>query len=129
MSISKDVYSAGPYKNIFAQAVKVGDTLYISGQVGIKADGTPGRNIVQQTQLAYANIHHVLAQYDASSQNIVDETWYTTDMKHLMNKNEAVFATRAEFYEGKAEVCQTLVEVSALVMPELLLEIKCVAKL
>ena len=129
MSISKDVYSAGPYKNIFAQAVKVGDTLYISGQVGVKPDGTPGANIVQQTQLAYANIQHVLAHYDACAQNIVDETWFTTDMKNLMKQNEAVFATRSEFYGGSSEVCQTLVEVSALVMPELLLEIKCIAKL
>ncbi len=129
MSLSKDVYSAGPFKNIFAQAVKVGNTLYISGQVGIKADGTPGADIVEQTQLAYANIQKVLAKYNADAQNIVDETWFTTDMKNLMKQSDAVFATRGEFYEGKAEVCQTLVEVSALVMPGLLLEIKCVAKL
>ena len=129
MSISKDVYSAGPYKNIFAQAVKVGDTLYISGQVGVKPDGTPGADIVEQTQLAYANIQHVLKQYNATSQNIVDETWFATDVKDLMKQNEAVFATRGEFYGGSAQVCQTLVEVSALLMPQLLLEIKCVAKL
>jgi len=129
MSISKEVYSAGPYNNIFAQAVKVGDTLYISGQVGVKPDGTPGANIVEQTQLAYANIQHVLKQFNAQAENIVDETWFTTNMKDLMKQNEAVFATRGEFYGGSAEVCQTLVEVSALVMPELLLEIKCVAKL
>ncbi len=129
MSISKEVYSAGPYNNIFAQAVKVGDTLYISGQVGVKPDGTPGANIVEQTQLAYANIQHVLKQFNAQAENIVDETWFTTNMKDLMKQNEAVFATRGEFYKGSAEVCQTLVEVSALVMPELLLEIKCVAKL
>jgi len=129
MDISKDVYSAGPFKNIFAQAVKVDNTLYISGQVGIKADGTPGADIVEQTQLAYANIQQVLAKYNANAQNIVDETWFTTDMKNLMKQSDAVFATRGEFYEGKAEVCQTLVEVSALVMPGLLLEIKCVAKL
>jgi len=129
MSISKDVYRAGPFKNIFAQAVKVDNTLYISGQVGVKPDGTPGADIVEQTQLAYANIHHVLAQYDASAKNIVDETWFTTNMKDLMKQNTAVFATRGEFYQGSAQVCQTLVEVSALVMPELLLEIKCIAKL
>ena len=129
MSISKEVYSAGPYKNIFAQAVKVGDTLYISGQVGVKPDGTPGANIVEQTQLAYANIQHVLKQFNLEAKNIVDETWFTTNMKDLMKQNEAVFATRGEFYQGSAEVCQTLVEVSALVMPDLLLEIKCVAKL
>ena len=129
MAISKQVYSAGPYNNIFAQAVKVGDTLYISGQVGVKPDGTPGANIIEQTQLAYANIQHVLKQFDATSQNIVDETWFATDMKDLMKQSDAVFATRGEFYGGSAEVCQTLVQVGALVMPELLLEIKCVAEL
>ncbi len=129
MSISKDVYSAGPFKSIFAQAVKVDNTLYISGQVGIKADGTPGADIVEQTQLAYANILKVLNQYGASAHNIVDETWFTTNMKDLMKQSDAVFSTRGEFYEGAAEVCQTVVEVNALVMPGLLLEIKCVAKL
>jgi len=129
MMIQKEVYSAGPYNNIFAQAVKVDDTLYISGQVGVKPDGTPGANIIEQTQLAYANIQHVLKQFDAKAENIVDETWFATDMKDLMKQNEAVFATRGEFYGGSAQVCQTLVQVSALIMPELLLEIKCVAKL
>lgn len=129
MAISKEVYSAGPYNNIYAQAVKVDDTLYISGQVGVKHDGSPGANIVEQTQLAYANIKHVLQQFDASAQNIVDETWFATDMKDLMKQSEDVFAKRSEFYGGAAEVCQTLVQVTALVMPELLLEIKCVAKL
>ncbi len=129
MAISKEVYSAGPYNNIYAQAVKVGDTLYISGQVGVKQDGTPGANIVEQTQLAYANIQHVLQQFDACAQNIVDETWFATDMKDLMKQNEAVFATRGEFYGDSAQVCQTLVQVSGLIMPELLLEIKCVARL
>jgi enamine deaminase RidA (YjgF/YER057c/UK114 family) len=129
MAIKKEVYSAGPYNNIYAQAVKVGDTLYISGQVGVKHDGTPGADIIEQTQLAYANIKHVLQQYDATSQNIIDETWFATDMKDLMKKSDAVFATRGEFYGGSAEVCQTVVEVSALLMPELMLEIKCVAKL
>ena len=129
MAISKEVYSAGPYNDIYAQAVKVDNTLYISGQVGVKHDGSPGANIVEQTQIAYANIKHVLQQFDASAQNIVDETWFATDMKDLMNQSEAVFAKRGEFYGGAAEVCQTLVQVTALVMPELLLEIKCVAKL
>ena len=115
--------------NIYAQAIKVNDTLYISGQVGVKHDGTPGVDIVEQTQLAYGNIKHVLKQFSGNAHNIVDETWFTTDMKTLMTQSDAVFAIRGEFYGGAAQVCQTLVQVSGLVMPELLLEIKCIAKL
>jgi hypothetical protein len=50
-------------------------------------------------------------------------------MSELMANSDAVFGARAKAYGGIPEVCQTLVQVSALVLPELKLEIKCVAHL
>ncbi len=129
MTIEKQTYRSGPFKDIFAQGVKVGNVLHLSGQVGIDASGTAGADIATQTKLAYENIRHVLLKFGATMNNIVDETMFVTDMTELMANADDVFGARAEFYGGVPDVCQTLVQVSALVLPELKLEIKCVAHL
>ena len=61
MTIEKQTYRSGPYKDLFAQGVKVGNTLYLAGQVGVDETGKPATDIVEQTKLAYANIGRVLA--------------------------------------------------------------------
>ena len=129
MSIEKQTYRSGPYKDIFAQCVKVGDILYLAGQVGIDEVGNPGNDITEQTALAYKNIQHVLSKFGASLSNIVDETMFVTNMEEVMANAESIFGARAEAYQGIPEVCQTLVQVSALVLPKLKLEIKCIAHL
>jgi enamine deaminase RidA (YjgF/YER057c/UK114 family) len=61
--------------------------------------------------------------------NIVDETMFVTDFGETMSNADSIFAARSEAYGGAPEVCQTLLQVSALVQPELKLEIKCIAHL
>ena len=129
MTIEKQVFRSGPYKDLFAQGVKVGNILYLAGQVGVDSAGKPGADIVEQTKFAYENIKKVLAEFDASMTNIVDETMFVTDIAETMSNAETIFAVRQEAYEEIPEVCQTLIQVSALVLPELKLEIKCVAHL
>ncbi len=129
MSIKKETYRSGVYKNVFAQAVKVGELLHVSGQVGVDATGKLGSDLTEQTKIAYENIQQVLSKFDATLDNIVDETMFVTDMGEFMKASESVLGARAEAYGGIPEVCQTLVQVSALVMPELKIEIKCVAQL
>jgi enamine deaminase RidA (YjgF/YER057c/UK114 family) len=64
----------------YAQSVKVGDTIYLSGQVSHDDRG----NIVglgdmeAQMRQAYANIQKVLAQYGAAMENIVDEILFVS---------------------------------------------------
>lgn len=127
MTTEKQTYRSGPYKSLYAQGVKSGNTLYIAGQVGVDPSGKPGADIIEQTRLAYQNIQHVLEQFSASASDIVDETWFITDMKGCMKNSDAVFAARAEFFGLQPDVAQTLVEVGALVMPQLQIEIKCIA--
>ncbi len=129
MSVNKETYRSGIYKNIFAQAVKVDNVLYISGQVGMDAKGNLGADLAEQTKIAYDNIKQVLSQFEATLDNVVDETMFITDMGEFMKASEAVLGVRAEAYGGIPEVCQTLIQVSGLVMPELKIEIKCVAHL
>lgn len=129
MSINKKTLRSGPYKDIYAQAVKVDNVLYLAGQVGVDKAGKPGADITEQVKLTYENIAQIMSEYGASMDNIVDETMYVTNIEETMGAAKTVFAERAKAYGGSPEVCQTLLQVSALVLPALKVEIKCVAHL
>ena len=129
MAIEKQVFRSGPYADLIAQGVKVGDTLYLSGQVGMDEAGNIPTSMAEQTVLAYANIRTVLAEFGAGFDNIVDETFLVTSVEETHDQLEAIFGARAEAYGGTPEVTQTLIGVAGLLLPELKLEIKCIAHL
>ena len=129
MSIEKQIFRSGPFKDIFAQGVQVGNILYLAGQVGIDDSGKPGADITEQTELAYANISKVLSEFGATMSNIVDEIMFVTDIGEIMSHADSVFGVRSDAYGEVPEVSQTLVQVSALVLPKLKIEIKCIAHL
>jgi 2-iminobutanoate/2-iminopropanoate deaminase len=130
MAINKDTKSLGmPWENEYgyAQAVKVGDTIYLSGQVSHDDQGNivgPG-NMELQVRQAYANVQKVLAQYGATIENIVDEVLFVTDM-------DAAFAARVkcrqEVFSGSPLVASTIVQIQRLAFPEFMVEIRCTAK-
>jgi enamine deaminase RidA (YjgF/YER057c/UK114 family) len=111
----------------YSQSVKVGDTIYVSGQVSHDDLG----NIVglgdmeAQMRQAYANINKVLAQYGATMDNIVEETLFVTDMNTAF---AAAVKCREEIFFGTPVVASTIVQIQRLAFPDLMIEIKCVAK-
>ncbi|HZA06491.1 MAG TPA: RidA family protein [Nitrososphaeraceae archaeon] len=111
----------------YSQSVKVGDTIYVSGQVGHDDSGnivSPGDMEAQMRQ-AYANIRKVLAQYGATMDNIVDETLFVTDMNTAF---AAAVKCREDVFFGVPVVASTIVQIQRLAFPDLMIEIKCVAK-
>ena len=129
MALSKKVFRSGPYADLIAQGVQVGSTLYLSGQVGMDEAGNIPTTMAEQTALAYANIRAVLAEFGASFDNIVDETFLVTSVEETHDQLEAIYGARAEAYGGSPEVTQTLIGVAGLLLPALKLEIKCIAQL
>ena len=129
MTIEKKTYRSGPYQDFFAQGTQVGNVLYLSGQVGVDRDGNTPTSIADQTKVAYTNMQDTLSQFGADMSNIVDETFFVTDMDELFGNIEDVYGAREAAYGGNPEVSQTVVQVVALVQPELKIEIKCVAHL
>ena len=127
MSIAKKLYRAGPYADLFSEGVQVGEALYLAGQVGVDENGRAPDDLVEQMKLAYANIQQVLAQFDATIDHLVEETWFVTDIEDCMSKAPALFSAREAIYGKKPEVAQTLVQVVALVDPSFKIEIKCIA--
>jgi 2-iminobutanoate/2-iminopropanoate deaminase len=131
MAINKETKSLGmPWEKEYgyAQAVKVGDTIYLSGQVSHDDRGNIVglRDMEAQMRQAYTNIQKVLAQYGATMDNVVDEVLFVTDMDTAF---AAAVKCRREVFSGTPVVASTIVQIQRLAFPDLLIEIRCVAKL
>ena len=130
MTVNKETKSLGmswEKEYGYAQAVKFRDTIYVSGQVSHDDRGNiVGRGDMEaQMRQAYANLQKVLAQYGATVENIVDEILFVTNM-------DAAFAAavkcRQDIFSGTPVVASTIVQIQRLAFPELMIEIRCVAK-
>ena len=91
----------------YAHTVKIGDTIYVSGQMSHDDDGNiVGREEMEaQMRQAYSNIKKLLAHYGATMENIIDEILFVTDM-------DAAFAAavkcRQEIFSGNPVVASTI---------------------
>ena len=127
--MKKKLFRDGPYADFFSQGVKVGNILTLAGQLGTDAEGNTPEDIKGQMVNCYENIKSVLAEFDATIENIIDETWFVTDVDECMENVSEIFSEREKIYGCKPEVSQTLIGTSALVAPNLKIEIKCIAYL
>lgn len=111
----------------FAQSVKSGDLIFVAGQTAFMDDGSIAGvgDMAVQMRTAYENIAKVLEPFGAKITDVVDETLYVTD---VMAAAGAALAVRSEFYGPECEVASSLIGVAALGMPELMIEIRCTAR-
>ena len=116
----------------YAQAVRVGDTIYVSGQIARGEDGAliGAGEMAAQLRAVYANITRALAPFGAGPANVVEEVVYVTD---IAAASKAGGEVRHEAYGVPAgepiEVASTLVQVVALAHPDFMVEIRCTARL
>jgi 2-iminobutanoate/2-iminopropanoate deaminase len=130
MTINKETKSFGlPWERQYgySQAVKVGDTIYLSGQVSHDDNGDiVGRGDIEaQLGQAYTNIRKLLEQYGAKMENLVEEVLFVTDMNKAF---DAAVKCRKEIFSGPPAIASTIVQIQRLAFPELMIEIRCVAK-
>ena len=85
--------------------------------------------LLEQVKLAYAGLTQVLGEFGATLDNVVDETFFVTNVEELMASVEPVYTARQEAYGGFPEVAQTVIQIGALVDPRCKIEIKCIASL
>ncbi len=106
----------------FSQAVRVDNTVWVSGQVGMDKKGAVGETIEEQTRMAFQNLKSVLAESNASMDDIVELVTYHTSMKDMK-----IFGkVKSEFILNNYPAW-TAVGVTELVMPQLMLEIRAIA--
>ena len=125
--MDKKLFRNGPYADLFSQGVQTGNILTLAGQLGDDQEGNVPNDLQSQMENCYKNIEIVLKKFNASLDNIIDETWFVTDIEECMTNVGEIFDSREKIYGCKPEVSQTLIGVSALVNPKYKIEIKCIA--
>lgn len=118
-----DVAEAAP--GLWSNAIRTGDTLYISGQVGRPFEGGPslvGSDEYTQAKQIFARIEKILKAAGGTMDNLVKMTIFMVDI----TKNTEVWRARREFFSGDFPT-STLVEVRSLAKPEVLVEIESIA--
>jgi enamine deaminase RidA (YjgF/YER057c/UK114 family) len=80
-------------KHGYSAAVRSGDLLFVSGQVGSRPDGSPEPDFETQVRLAFANLEATLAAGGCTFDDIVDVTSFHTNPEKQMG---AVLAVKTE---------------------------------
>ena len=110
----------GPY----SQAIRVGRTVYVSGEVGADSSGTipPGSAIGDQTDQALTNIGYILGAAGLKLDDVVATTVYLVNVSDFTEMN----AHYATFFKN-APPSRATVQVAALPKKGALVEISAIA--
>jgi enamine deaminase RidA (YjgF/YER057c/UK114 family) len=93
----------------YSPAVRSGDLLFISGQVGSREDGSPEPDFAKQVDLAFRNLEAVLAAAGAGFDDVVDVTTFHTDPEAQLG---AVMAAKNRVFPAPPHPTWTAVGVS-----------------
>jgi enamine deaminase RidA (YjgF/YER057c/UK114 family) len=122
----KRISSGSPYEPVigFSRAVRVADTIYVSGTVAWGDDGKPAGedDVYAQAKQTLRNIEKALEQAGASFKDVVRTRIYLTDITRWEDAGRA----HGEAF-GDVRPASTMVEVSRLADPWMLVEIEAVA--
>lgn len=102
--------------------VNAGPLLFLSGQLGVRSDGTTPEGIAAQADQAFANIVALLAAHSRAPSDIIKLTTFIV----AGADGQAVRDARLK-YLGAHRPASTAVYVSALMAPEWLVEVEAVA--
>ena len=82
------VTAAPPQNDTYSQAVRMGDLIYISGQLGVSPDGKIPEAFRDQVRQALGNVSAVLEAAGSSLSLVAKVNIYITDFSRLGEMNE-----------------------------------------
>src|SRR5262245_45786518 len=109
----------------YSQVVKVGNTVYIAGQISVGPDG----NVVgkgdpeAQVRQVWRNVEAAVKAAGGTLQNVVKTTTYITNIQYAA----AVRKVREELFQSLNPPTSTLLVVAGLAGPDYLVEIEVIA--
>lgn len=109
----------------YSHAMLAGGLIFVSGQVAFDSDGAivGVDDIGAQTRQAFRNLAAVLEAAGATFADVAKLTYFVRDVEAV----GVIRAVRDEFVDTGNPPASTLVEVSRLIAPELLIEIEAIA--
>lgn len=108
----------------YSPAIRSGDLLFVSGQVGSRQDGSPEPDFAAQVALAFDNLLVVLAAAGCTFDDVIDVTTFHTDPQAQL---ETVLSVRAQKLSSVVPPSWTAVGVNWLAGFDF--EIKVIARL
>lgn len=106
----------------YCHVVRAGGFVYLSGMVGMKADGTIPDGVVEQFGIAMDSIDRCLRQAGGRPDQVVKVQVFMTDI----SERPLINPIRQKYF-GDHRPASTLVEVTKLIDPRLKVEIEAVA--
>ena len=103
----------------FSQAVRAGNMVWVSGQVGIDENMKVGEGIEEQARLAFQSLKGIIEAAGGTLADVVELVTFHTSMKNMRGFGKA----KDEFFPEDYPA-HTAVGVTELVMPDLLVEIR-----
>lgn len=113
-----------PADRMWSNCLRIGDLITVSGLTSRGMDGTAidGDNEYEQSKVIFDKIEKLVEAAGGEIDDVIKMTIFVTNMAN----NQQVWKARAEVFSGDYPAC-TLVEVSALATPEILVEIEALA--
>jgi enamine deaminase RidA (YjgF/YER057c/UK114 family) len=110
----------------YSRAVRVGNRIYVTGTTALGEDGeiVGDGDAYEQAKQCLRNIEKALSRLDAGLEHVVRTRMFVTDISRWQEYGRA----HGEFL-GKVMPATTMVEVSALIDPRMLIEIEADAEL
>ncbi|MCC2545190.1 RidA family protein [Hymenobacter sp. BT175] len=120
----QNISSGSPWEEPvgYSRAVRIGSVVEVAGTTAQDGDAVTGRTVYEQTRRALEKIEEALTAAGASLTDVVRTRIFTTDISQWAEIGRA----HGEFFR-LIRPAATMVEVRALIAPELLVEIEATA--
>ena len=120
-----NIPDGSPWEDIigYSRAVRIGNTIEVAGTTAMNGNELVGENdVYAQTFFIFQKIEKVLEKAGASMNDVVRTRMFVTDI----SKWEEVGKAHAKFF-ATVKPATSMLEVSRLISPELLIEIEVTA--
>lgn len=128
MATREPVFPAHPHalfeKHGYSPAIRSGDLLFVSGQVGAREDGSPEPDLQKQVQLAFENLGEILKAAGCGFEDVIDVTTFHIDAEAILPH---LFEAKQKAFPHKPYPCLTAVGVTWLAGFQF--EIKVIARI